>query len=314
MPFMLGVFGALRRETLRWDVAQTKLNWQSKTVLLLVLPFAGAALVLQAHWWAVNALPEAVWAMGLSLLLGLVVLRVHAATLGGAFAGMAITASLMFSTLVAPYLPWHTALAPVLAVSLLAYLSTRLGRERKERLGTAERRQGRSASQVAANLGVAAMASSEFAQTWMLDTHWFSPAGLAPMTLFAPGLAALAEAAADTVSSEVGQVLGGRPRTITTLRLCEPGTDGGVSLVGTVAGVVAAGIVAGVGTWALRGPYSLFWISAAGGVFGLLFDSLLGATLERRGWLNNDAVNFLSTASAAGFALGLMAALLRLTA
>jgi uncharacterized membrane protein len=35
----------------------------------------------------------------------------------------------------------------------------------------------------------------------------------------------------------------------------------------------------------------------------LLFDSVLGATLERRGWLNNDAVNFLSTLSAAAFAL-----------
>jgi uncharacterized membrane protein len=42
-------------------------------------------------------------------------------------------------------------------------------------------------------------------------------------------------------------------------------------------------------------------------VFGLLFDSLLGATLERRGWLNNDAVNFLSTGSAAGLALTLLA-------
>jgi uncharacterized membrane protein len=33
---------------------------------------------------------------------------------------------------------------------------------------------------------------------------------------------------------------------------------------------------------------------------GLFFDSLLGATAERRGWLNNDAVNFLSTVAAAG--------------
>jgi uncharacterized protein (TIGR00297 family) len=96
---------------------------------------------------------------------------------------------------------------------------------------------------------------------------------------------------------------------ITTLRAVEPGTDGAISLVGTLAGVVAAGIVALAGTLALRGDFDLFWISCAGGVFGLVFDSLLGATLEQRGWLNNDAVNFLSTASAAAFALGVLAIL-----
>jgi uncharacterized membrane protein len=42
-------------------------------------------------------------------------------------------------------------------------------------------------------------------------------------------------------------------------------------------------------------------------VFGLFFDSLLGATAEEAGWVNNDLVNFLSTLSAAGFALLLFA-------
>ena len=51
----------------------------------------------------------------------------------------------------------------------------------------------------------------------------------------------------------------------------------------------------------------MFAVSWAAGVFGLFFDSLLGATLERRGWINNDTVNFLSTVSAAGFALGMLA-------
>jgi uncharacterized membrane protein len=58
----------------------------------------------------------------------------------------------------------------------------------------------------------------------------------------------------------------------------------------------------------------MFSVAGAGGLFGLFFDSLLGATCERRGWLNNDAVNFLSTASAAAFALGLLAILPSLTA
>jgi uncharacterized membrane protein len=39
-----------------------------------------------------------------------------------------------------------------------------------------------------------------------------------------------------------------------------------------------------------------------GAVSGLFIDSLLGATAERRGWLNNDAVNFLSTFAASATA------------
>ena len=286
-----------------------KLVWQSKSILLAVLPFAAASLVLQTHWWATQSPPVAIWALGLCGLLGLVVLNLGAATRGGAFTGAVIAASLMFSTAIFPYRPWQTALVPVVAVFVLAYISTRLGRSQKERLGTAERRHGRSASQVAANLGVTAIVSSEVVQSWLAGTNWFARATLAPMPLFAVGLAALAEAAADTVSSEIGQVLGGRPRMMTTLRLVEPGTDGAISLAGTLAGVVAAGIVAAAGTLALSGGWEMFWIAGAGGLFGLFFDSLLGATLERRGWLNNDAVNFLSTISAAAFALAVLALL-----
>jgi uncharacterized protein (TIGR00297 family) len=296
-------------------VTQTKLAWQSKLVLLVVLPFAAAGLVLQTHWWATQSLPVAMWTIGLSLLLGVVVLGLRAATPAGAATGTVITASLMFSTAVFPYKPWNTALMPVLAVSLLAWAVTKLGRKKKERLGTAESRRGRSAAQVAANLGMAALVASEFVQGWLLNTHWFSPSGmLARVPILAVMLAALAEAAADTVSSEIGQVLGGQPRMITTLRVAEPGTDGAVSPAGTLAGLIAAGAVAGIGTWALRGGWAMFWISGAGAVFGLFFDSLLGATLERRGWLNNDGVNFLSTGSAAGFALALMAVMARIGA
>jgi uncharacterized membrane protein len=40
-------------------------------------------------------------------------------------------------------------------------------------------------------------------------------------------------------------------------------------------------------------------VAFVAGVLGLFFDSLLGATMERRGWLGNDLVNFSSTAFAA---------------
>ncbi len=103
-------------------MAQKKLVWQSKLVLLIVLPFAGAGVVLQTHWWATQSAPVAIWTVGLSLLLALVVFKLRAATPGAAFAGAIITISLMFSTVTFPYRPWQTALVPVLAVAVLASL------------------------------------------------------------------------------------------------------------------------------------------------------------------------------------------------
>jgi uncharacterized protein (TIGR00297 family) len=287
-------------------VAQEKLSWQSKMVLLAVLPFAGTGVLLSCFEWATESAAVVIWVIGLSALLALIMWKLRAATPAAAATGALITASLMFSTGRFPYEPWHTALIPTMAVSALAFAATRIGRARKERLGTAEERRGRSASQVAANL-----VSSDPVIVWLLDSRWLPRPAHAGALLLAMPLAALAEAAADTVSSEIGQVLGGRPRMITNLRAVEPGSDGAVSVAGTVAGLVAAAIVAGAGSWALRGDFTLFKLSCAGAVFGLFFDSLLGATLEKKGWLNNDAVNFLSTASASAFALLLLAYLPR---
>ena len=292
----------------RYDesVARPKMLWQSKTVLLLVFPFIGADVVLETRWWAMQMPTVAIWTLSLSVLLGLVAFKVRSATAAAALAGAAITASLMYGTASFPYLPWRTGLTPVLVLLVMTSLATQAGRKRKERLGTAESKRGRAASQVAANLGVAALVSNQFVQSWVIDSGWVH--ARIPLTpFFVLGLAALAEAAADTVSSELGQVLSGHPRMITTLRRVEPGKDGAISLGGTLAGMGAAGLVAAIGAWATHGGWLTLEVSWTAGVFGLFFDSLLGATLERRRWMNNDAVNFLSTASAAGFALGLLA-------
>lgn len=286
-------------------MARPKLLWQSKTILLLVFPFVGADVVLETRWWATQMTAVAIWTVSLSILLGLVALKVRSATPGAALAGAAITASLMFGTVSFPYVPWRTALVPVLVLLVMTSLATRAGHKRKERLGTAESKRGRAASQVAANLGVAAIASNLLVQSWLIDHGWVHNR-IAPTVIFVLGLAALAEAAADTVSSEMGQVLSGHPRMITTFRKAEPGTDGAISLGGTAVGIVAAGLVAAAGAWATSGGWLMLAVSWAAGVFGLFFDSLLGATLERRGWINNDVVNFLSTASAAAFALGML--------
>jgi len=288
-------------------VARTKLHWQSKTVLLLVFPFVGADVVLETRWWATQMPVVAVWTLGLSLVLGLVAFKLRSATAGAALAGAAITASLMFGTVSFPYVPWRTALVPMMVLLVMTSLATRAGHKRKEGLGTAESKRGRRASQVAANLGVAALVSNGLVLSWTIEQSWMPVVKVFPAAAFCVGLAALAEAAADTVSSELGQVLSGHPRMITTFRKAEPGTDGAISLGGTAVGIVAACLVAAAGAWATNGGWLTLEVSCSAGVFGLFFDSLLGATLERRGWINNDAVNFLSTASAAGFALGMLA-------
>ena len=287
-------------------MAEDKLPWQSKLVLLVVLPFASVDVALDCLSWPAHGASVAAWAVGASALLGLLTWLLRAAQPFAALTGAVITASLAFSTGIVPHQPWHSALTPVLVVALLAFAATRAGRHKKERLGTAEGRRGRSAAQIAANLGVAALVASSPVEMALMKTG-LAAGVMAPYTVAALALAALAEAAADTVSSEIGQVLGAPPRMITTLKVVDPGRDGAISLAGTFAGILAAAIVAASGAWALGCGSKLFVVSTAAAVFGLFFDSLLGATLEQRGWLNNDAVNFLSTAGAAGFALFLLA-------
>ena len=195
---------------------------------------------------------------------------------------------------------WRTVLWVVLALFLLAFGATRFGRGKKEKIGSAESRRGRSASQVAANLGAAA---------WMGILVWAAHLSIAfsGRAALVALIAAAAEATADTLSSELGQVLGGNPILVTSFRRVTPGTDGAISLVGTLAGCFGALVAVTVATLVLPLPWDMALLALAGGIFGLFFDTLLGATLERGGWLNNDSVNFLSTLAAAVFAaLGIL--------
>ncbi|HYG99340.1 MAG TPA: DUF92 domain-containing protein [Terriglobales bacterium] len=209
-------------------------------------------------------------------------LRLRAVTKGGALAGM-VAACCIF-VFAGP--PGFLVLATVFALTTLA---TRVGYSRKQHLGTAEGRRGRRASQVLANLSIAALAS-----IGGISEHY--------SWLLACMVAALAEAAADTVSSECGQAWSDRVYLITSFRRVPVGTDGGISLVGTVCGVIAGIVVAWVSHALQIVPYDSAVMAGCAGILGSFVDSLLGATFERRRWLGNDAVNFLSTAIAAALA------------
>jgi len=124
---------------------------------------------------------------------------------------------------------------------------------------------------------------------------------------------ALAFAAADTLASEFGVLLGSAV-SILSLRAVTPGTNGGVSSVGemfAVAGAVGIALVGG-GLFGLFGtPDGRVWLFlvAVGlsGFVGCQVDSVLGETLENRGLLTKGTTNFLGMLSAVGLAAAVMA-------
>jgi uncharacterized protein (TIGR00297 family) len=178
----------------------------------------------------------------------------------------------------------------LLVVFFVTLAATRRGSSRKRELQLAEAESGRSASQVMANLGVAGLIL----------------AIASPSAAYMLALAALAEVAADTTSSEIGVAFSMRTILITNWKRVPAGTNGGISLSGTAAGILAAIIAAASPAALSLVRWSDSILIAVAGIVGMVVDSILGATVERRGYLNNDLVNLLSTAAAAGFAWMLM--------
>ena len=135
-------------------------------------------------------------------------------------------------------------------------------------------------------------------------------AGMRELPLRAPGgapdlaslfslatLAALCCSCGDTWASEVGSVIGGRPRLVTTWKHVPMGTNGGVSLIGVVCSAAGGAVVSASYLLTLV----VFWnredftgadlslqlhvmlVGTASGLVGSMVDSFLGATLQFSG-------------------------------
>lgn len=122
---------------------------------------------------------------------------------------------------------------------------------------------------------------------------------------------AIAAALADTLSSEIGILSKKKPVLITNLKKeVEPGTNGGVTILGILAAFMGAILIALSVFYAFPNAY-LAVILIVSGVLGSLFDSILGARYEIKGQLNNTQVNFLGSlcgaliAQIASFLLGI---------
>lgn len=285
-----------------------------------VLVLAGVPILCGVGWRALQYSLAAgpagrfslVSAIAVSSIFGLAAWQLRAATPAAAASG----ALICFNTTILSSRPGSgsvisSALIPLVLLFVLTHAATRFRPERKRRIASFhEEKHGRDAAQVMANLGVAGFAC--------LQSYWIIP-GIHPLPsesvafplLQIPMLSALAEATADTVSSEIGQALGGAPFLLTSGRRVAPGTDGAISTIGTMAGIAGAAAIALIAVPAIgigiAGVGSIVLAATA----GLFFDSLLGATVERRGWMGNNLVNFASTLFSAGLAYLIQRAMFR---
>ncbi|HIJ16134.1 MAG TPA: TIGR00297 family protein [Methanosphaera sp.] len=124
--------------------------------------------------------------------------------------------------------------------------------------------------------------------------------GIVPVVMalfgnYAGFIGAIATATADTMASEIGVL--SKPILITSREHVKPGTDGGISLLGTAAGLIGAFII-GLAAYLINVSPEFttsILIALFAGMIGCFADSLLGATLERSGLFNNEHVNLSAT-------------------
>lgn len=115
---------------------------------------------------------------------------------------------------------------------------------------------------------------------------------------------AFATAISDTTANELGQLYGKHPILPTTLKPVPVGTEGAVSVEGTLFGVLAS-LLIGLLAWLLPGlllpimffpgPWQIIPAAVLGAFLGSMFESYLGATLGQRKIMGNEAMNFTNT-------------------
>jgi len=171
-------------------------------------------------------------------------------------------------------------------------LATRFRRARKEAMGKAEEAGGRrSAANVLANCSVAA---------FLVACAALTPAQATLLHLAAA--AAFATALMDTIGTEVGQAIRTPTVLLPDLRRVPPGTDGAVSIAGTLAGLLAAALLAALG--ALLGLYALAALPAvvAAAFAGTVVESLLGRDGASWRVTNGHVLNLFNTLAGAAVA------------
>jgi uncharacterized protein (TIGR00297 family) len=194
----------------------------------------------------------------------------------------------------------------LLAFFILGTLTTKLGYQRKAKLGLAQEGGGRRGfSHAFSNVGVAAICAIAVSRLARTRQSGMTEAELVPLFM---GIASLATAAADTVASEIGQLLGRRAFLPLTLKRVPVGTEGAISVEGTLAGAFGGFLVALAGTMAVDRMFgdvvefswrivALVTLCAFAGSY---LESIAGSwNRKRMSPVPNGVLNFFNTAAGA---------------
>jgi uncharacterized protein (TIGR00297 family) len=260
----------------------------------LTVPLAGAAVM--AACYEASYLPalhvDPIW-IGVNTLLAIAGYFAHSVDLSGAIGGW------ILGTIIIQFGGWHLYVV-LLAFFVIGTAATKIGYRRKARFGLAQEKGGRRGfSHAFSNVGMAAMLAIVASMSNDGVRFWLAAA------------AALATATADTTASEVGQLIGRRTFLPLTLRPVPAGTEGAISIEGTLAGIAAGFVVAVIASLAKFGllQWRVIGIVTLCAFAGSYLESLAGSwNRNRETPIPNGVLNFFNTAAGAALLLLMSAA------
>lgn len=181
---------------------------------------------------------------------------------------------------------------------ILGSAVTKLRMKEKEALGIAEKRGGARGPE---NVWGSAFTAMMCAISTYLFPQW--------ATIFKVGyVASLATKISDTFGSEIGKGFGKTTYLITTFKRVPRGTEGAVSLEGTLAGIAVSFVFAAIGSFfgliqgGILGASSIACVIAA--FVATTIESYIGATFQDSiPWLTNELVNLINTLIGAAVAM-----------
>jgi uncharacterized protein (TIGR00297 family) len=267
----------------------------------VTVPFASAVTLIVAGIQATSAYgvwPDTVPWLIANAVLALLGYFAHSVNFSGALGGFLLGAILILGG------GWPLYVA-LLAFFIIGSATTKLGYARKARAGLAQEGGGRRGfSHAFSNVGVAAICAIAVSRL-ARSAHGANELELLPLFM---GIASLATAAADTTASEIGQWIGRRAFLPLTLRRVPVGTEGAISVEGTLAGALGGFVVAVAGTLAVDAMFAelvgfdwrtvgLLTLCAFAGSY---LESIAGSWNRKQAHpIPNGVLNFFNTAAGA---------------